>query len=116
MSGGRTLGIAVASIVGFAVGVYLALYLVLATMDWGQPFEPELLVLTITLSTALATLAGVLVAPRRGEMWKPMAIGASAVGLISLIVLLLVETDPVAMIFVGILETGAIVAGAHTSA
>lgn len=101
--------------VGFALGVYLALYLVLAAVEWGQPFEAELIVLAIALSTALATLGGVVVAPRRREMWKPMAIGASTVGILSLVVVLLVEPDPVAMILVGIVETGAVVAGARTA-
>ncbi len=109
------LGMGVASIIGFALGIYLALYLVLASMDWSQPFENELILLAVAVSTALAALGGVLVAPRRGQMWKPIVVGASAVGLISLVVLLLIEADPVALILVGLGESMAIVAGARTA-
>lgn len=112
MSSGRTVGIAAAALAGFAAGVYLGLFVVLATVNWRRSFETQIVLATVGLGTLVAVGAAVLAAPDSSRMWRLMAVGASSVGLVSAIILVLVEADPVQLVVVGVVEVGAVTVAA----
>lgn len=116
MTTARTAGMALSTAAGFLLGTYTGLYIVLATVNWDEPFEKRMVLATVSLATLFAVAGGVIAAPDRTRMWRPMATWGVGVGAVSMVALLSIEPDPVLLILVGSVEVVAIVSAAHFAA
>lgn len=113
MSTGRLVLMSLGAVAGFLVGAALGFYLVIATVDWHQAFEPQLVVATVGLGSLISTLTAVAVAPDRARRWPLMVVPALSAAVISGLALMIADAGPVLLILAALVVSAALVAGAN---
>ncbi len=114
MTAGRTTAVALAAVVAFAVGVYAGLFLILATVDFGRPFETRFVVATVGIGTTLAIAAAGTVAPG-SRAWGRIALAGGITGTIAVLLLAVIEWDAAALVPTGVAVAAAVTVAARSA-
>lgn len=109
MSPSRLIAIGVSCLVGYVVGGYVGLYVILSSRGFDNPLETELLFATIGIGSTLGYLASLVTDPNRSEDWVSLLIVTVAVSGIGLVTLLVIEeASPIQVGLIGMALSAAV--------